>query len=134
MAGDERARFCPHCRQHVFNLSGMTRPEAEALIQQKQGNLCGRYYQRSDGTMLTRECTQGVRRKLWRGLALSAVLVITLMAVIFPLGQQGQDSAGRGRGRLRDQEPFRTIPEWFDPTPPPVLQGKICAPPDVRGR
>src|SRR5262245_27675690 len=39
MTGDERVRHCGDCDKDVFNLSGMTRDEAEALILQKQGKL-----------------------------------------------------------------------------------------------
>src|SRR5690242_191609 len=52
MTGDERVRHCAHCDKDVFNLSSMTRDEAEALVLAKAGNLCARYYQRQDGTIL----------------------------------------------------------------------------------
>src|SRR5690348_8809927 len=32
MAGDDRVRFCNGCERQVFNLSEMTREEAEALL------------------------------------------------------------------------------------------------------
>jgi len=60
MAGDERARHCNQCDKQVFNLSNMTRAEAEALIVEKAGQLCARYYQRHDGTILLADCTIGV--------------------------------------------------------------------------
>lgn len=68
MTGDDRARHCADCDKDVFNLSGMTRDEAEALIVAKAGNLCVRYYQRSDGTILLADCTIGVKRKRRRRL------------------------------------------------------------------
>jgi hypothetical protein len=76
MAGDDRVRHCAHCNQDVFNLSGMTRDEAEALLLSR-GNLCIRYYRRADGTILLTDCTIGGKRKRARrnvvaGLALVA--------------------------------------------------------------
>lgn len=60
MTGDERARHCNKCDKQVFDLSEMTRAEAEALIIEKHGKLCARYYRRSDGTILTSDCRIGV--------------------------------------------------------------------------
>jgi hypothetical protein len=59
MVGDERVRFCATCAKQVFNLSELTRAEADALIAEKYGDLCGRYYQRADGTILLADCTVG---------------------------------------------------------------------------
>src|SRR5512141_2967817 len=59
MVGDDRVRHCASCDKDVFNLSSMTRDEAEALIVGKAGNLCARYYQRQDGTILLADCAVG---------------------------------------------------------------------------
>jgi hypothetical protein len=63
MTGDDRTRHCDACEKDVYNLSGMTRDEAEALILERNGELCVRYYQRADGTILLADCTVGVQRK-----------------------------------------------------------------------
>lgn len=62
MVGDERARFCRACSKHVYNLSAMTAEAATALIREKEGQLCARFYQRADGTVLTADCSVGVAR------------------------------------------------------------------------
>jgi hypothetical protein len=59
MTGDDRTRTCAACAKQVFNLSEMTRAEAEAVIAEKHGNLCARYYQRADGTIMLADCTVG---------------------------------------------------------------------------
>ena len=51
MTGDEKVRFCRQCRQQVYNLSQMTRGEAEQLLTRNSvatedgdappGNACG---------------------------------------------------------------------------------------------
>lgn len=61
MTGDERVRFCGECSLNVYNLSAMTRREAEALVTSAEGRLCVRYYRRKDGTILTRNCPTGLR-------------------------------------------------------------------------
>src|SRR4051812_9388977 len=61
MEGDDRARFCSDCKLHVYNLSAMTRAEAESLISGSQGRLCTRFFRRADGTILTQDCPVGLR-------------------------------------------------------------------------
>lgn len=74
MVGDEQSRFCGQCAKHVFNLSAMTTDQAEALIREKEGRLCVRYYQRADGTVLTADCSVGVRKKRVKAVAFVAAV------------------------------------------------------------
>lgn len=137
MAGDERTRFCSHCRQHVFDLSGFTREEAEALIREKQGQLCVRYFLREDGTIMTADCPAGAggksRPRRHRGLvalALFLALVFSLFGWLRILADAGQDG------------PVRSLLEWLQPkqpqpppAPPPpriVVMGKIACPPPAQ--
>jgi hypothetical protein len=60
MRGDDRIRFCDHCRKNVFNISAMTHRDAEALISETQGQLCTRFFRRPDGTILTEDCPVGI--------------------------------------------------------------------------
>jgi hypothetical protein len=69
MIGDARRRFCGQCELNVYNLSEMSRREAEDLINRAEGRLCVRFYRRADGTVLTKDCPIGLRamrRKLSR--------------------------------------------------------------------
>lgn len=59
MIGSERKRFCGECKLNVYNLSGMSRTEAENLIMNAEGRLCVRFYQRADGSVLTEDCPVG---------------------------------------------------------------------------
>ena len=61
MIGNERSRFCGQCNLNVYNLSAMTRAEAELLIGKTEGRLCVRYYRRADGSVLTKDCPVGLR-------------------------------------------------------------------------
>src|SRR5437867_3160947 len=77
MEGDDRVRFCAHCRLNVYNLSGMSRRDAGDLIQLVEGRLCVRFFRRKDGTVLTDDCPVGMR---WTGaaaLVASCVLAVT---------------------------------------------------------
>lgn len=62
MQGDDKARFCQSCAKNVYNLSAMSHKEAEALVQEKEGKLCVRFYERADGTVLTDDCPVGIKR------------------------------------------------------------------------
>ncbi len=88
MVGDERVRFCHHCQLNVYNLSSLTKADAEALLASTEGRLCARLYRRSDGTVLTSDCPVGVRavrKKLARTAAAVFALVGSLTTVV--LGQ-----------------------------------------------
>lgn len=80
MTGDERVRHCGACKKDVFNLSALTRDEAEALIREKHGDLCGRYYQRKDGTIILADCTIGKSRKRKR------FVIAAGMVTVFVIG------------------------------------------------
>ncbi len=89
MKGNEQVRFCAECQLNVYNLSGMTRRQAEAVVRQTEGRLCARFYRRADGTILTRDCPVGLRalrRRTARivGAAATALLSFCLSA----MGQQ----------------------------------------------
>ena len=91
MTGDARARFCGQCEKNVYNLSDMTRAEAEALLVEKEGKLCVRYYQRADGTILTADCPSGVakRRRKRRVIAVTfagATVVAAAMSTVLIMG------------------------------------------------
>jgi hypothetical protein len=69
MVGSERVRYCGQCKLNVYNLSEMSRREAEALIQETEGRLCVRFYRRADGTIINRNCPVGLaalKRRLSR--------------------------------------------------------------------
>jgi Carboxypeptidase regulatory-like domain len=61
MPGDERVRFCNQCRLNVYNISALTRKQAEKLIAETEGRLCAKLYRRADGTIITRDCPVGIR-------------------------------------------------------------------------
>ena len=110
MDGSEHVRFCGQCERNVYNLSSLTSDEALDLVQLYDGQMCVRFWQRSDGTMLTRDCPVGLkafrrrlRRKLAGIMALFAVLVLG-----GPRGASAQESPTGGSG-------FRLYPiaGWF---------------------
>jgi len=108
MKGDDRARFCGMCRLNVYNLSGMTREQAEALVREKEGKLCVRLFQRQDGTVITLDCPVGfparARRKLAVALAGLSAVVSTLT-----LGAFGVAWSTEGKDPPVIEEPHRVV-------------------------
>ena len=83
MLGDERVRFCSQCQLNVYNLSGMSKREAESLITQTEGRLCVRFYRRADGSILTRNCPVGLsalKRRMSRIATAAASALLGLLA------------------------------------------------------
>ena len=91
MEGDDRVRFCHLCNLNVYDLSMMTKGQAEALIMQTEGRLCTKFYRRADGSILTQDCPVGfraLRRRVshYAGAVLSAFLsFVTVGAVRLPV-------------------------------------------------
>ncbi|MBT8494970.1 MAG: hypothetical protein KJO07_18115 [Deltaproteobacteria bacterium] len=84
MRGDDAVRFCGKCDKSVYNLSHMTCEQIEALLEAGKGSggICGRFYQRKDGTVLTQDCPTGLTRKRRKQkiLGASAVMLAALGA------------------------------------------------------
>src|ERR1043166_9145313 len=83
MFDNERVRFCGECQLNVYNLSSISKAEAEQLIGQAEGRLCARYYQRKDGSIITQNCPVGLRalkRRVSRIAAAISSIVFTFLA------------------------------------------------------
>src|SRR5713226_7580854 len=61
MEGDDKVRFCRECHKNVFNLSAVTRSDAELLLRDVEGVPCVRLFRRADGTVMTDDCPVGLR-------------------------------------------------------------------------
>lgn len=86
MKGDDRKRFCDMCSLNVYNISEMTRAEAENFLANSEGRICGKIYKRADGTILTKDCPVGLRayRKKVSALAGAAFsMILGLFSVSF---------------------------------------------------
>ena len=73
-------RHCQSCRKNVYNLSMMSRAEAQSLIQKHEGEMCVRLARRADGTLISGDCPVGIqskarRRRGWTIAAILAALI-----------------------------------------------------------
>jgi hypothetical protein len=119
MTGDDRTRTCATCAKQVFNLSEMTRAEAEAVIAEKHGNLCARYYQRADGTIMLADCTVGGSGARARSFVLATALAAG--AVYAKLHRGSPPSEATAIGTANDEVPtgVRFTSSSHDGPPPP---------------
>jgi len=81
MTGDERVRHCSLCSLNVYNFSEMTRDEVRELLMRTEGRICGRFYRRIDGTVLTRDCPTGLRALRQRASRAAAALIAALFSL-----------------------------------------------------
>ena len=135
MAGDDRVRFCGLCRQNVYNLSTMTEAEATALVEAGNGRVCVRFYQRGDGTVVTRDCPGGRRsRRRWLAVATTAAAALVvgyalILTALIDSPNGRRTLAGRARqlpAWVQEIEPVRRFIDWIDP---PILMGCPAPPP-----
>ena len=120
MQGDERVRLCGQCEKNVYNLIGMSEDEANALLANREGQACIRAYQRSDGTLMTKNCPVGLRklrqRMAWGFGGLAAGFAMLLSGVTFGL-------SGRVGARVKRFEPFQHLARLVKPVPIPPAPG-----------
>lgn len=86
MVGSERVRFCGQCSRNVFNLSSMSKREAENLIEHTEGRLCIRFYRRADGTVLTDNCPVGLRALRRRVRRVTSAFVSAIFSFLAGIG------------------------------------------------
>lgn len=108
MSGDERVRHCARCEHEVYDLSGLSRVEAEALVGEaaRGASICARFRRRADGRVITADCPSRLargRRSGWRRAA--AALLAGLGASVF---------------------------QGCEPEPEPMVMGKMVCPPNLQ--
>ena len=113
MVGGDRVRYCRSCEKNVYNLSEMSRTDAEKLLQTHEGRLCVRYYRRTDGTIMTNNCPIGLRtiRKVYLKTAASAA---ALFGVLFG------GIASMGARKQEPQPQPEAVAGGISLTPPPI--------------
>lgn len=121
MYGDEKVRFCGDCKLNVYNLSGMSNKDAQDLVQRTEGRLCVRYFQRTDGSVITQDCPVGwraVKKRVSNLAAAACTLILGIFGGLFFLG------FGKNEAKMIS----RKLPVLFaTPTPIPLM-GAVAMP------
>lgn len=84
MKGDDRIRFCGQCTKNVYNISNMTRAEAQALLIDSEGRVCITMLKRADGTIVSDKCPPILKpiRYCWRRVSAAVIAAFALVATI----------------------------------------------------
>ncbi len=107
MRGDERKKYCAMCRLNVYNLSDMTRREAENFLINSEGRVCLRVFRRTDGTVITQDCPVGwarIKRKVSRTATAAFALIAGFFGGVFAL---------ESLKSLREFTDYEKVPEPF---------------------
>lgn len=111
MRGDNRVRFCGECKKNVYNVSEMTRLEAEELLRKNgDGDMCVRFYERADGTILTQDCPVGVQKKQRRKLALAVIGGTAMWGASIAAAASLVSSIVRGEDEAMPQAQAQVLP------------------------
>jgi hypothetical protein len=102
MEGCGRVRFCRACSLNVYDFSGMTRAEVDALVTKTEGRLCGRLTRRADGTVLTRDCPVGLRALRLRATRAAGAAFAALVSLcsLTPAQTKSQNLSCTGGGQV----------------------------------
>jgi len=115
-------RRCALCSLDVYDVSQMTRADAETLLAERTGRTCVRLWRRADGTVITADCPVGVRAA-WRKARWAAAAVLAA----------GVAAAAMFVPRGADEGPLRGVRTFVNkrvaPPPMPPIMGDVCEPP-----
>lgn len=115
MTGDERKRFCDSCKLHVYNISAMTLPEAEALIIGAEGRVCVRMYRRKDGTVITQDCPVGLKDRVRKRVMKTVAYTAAAFAVF---------TGWIANWRFNDQP--SVLERWQQAVSTPMMMGSVA--------
>ena len=121
MRGDNRRRYCTMCKLNVYNLSDMTRDEAESFLINSEGRVCVKFYRRTDGTVLTSDCPVGwerIKRKVSRTATAFFSLIAGFLGGNFVFNQTGFDNSD-----LMKKVPV--VPEVPREIAPPTIEEQL---------
>src|SRR5262249_48446420 len=79
--GKDQVRSGGPCRKNVYNLSKMTRSQAEALVAASHGDMCPRFIRLPDGTIKTEEPHSGLGLLERRASPVAAAVVTAVLGV-----------------------------------------------------
>lgn len=91
MTGNDTVRDCSQCARKVYNLSAMTKFEAERFLQINGTSQCIQFYRRPDGKIMTERCPAFLR-KMRREAQIAASFLAGLTASFFAITQASADS------------------------------------------
>lgn len=137
MRGDERVRFCGRCNLNVYNLSAMSRREAERLVVATEGRLCVRFYRRADGTMLTQNCPVGLAALKRRASRVASAAFAVAISFLAGVGIAPTTTQKAPQAQVLPTQPAPAVSDeafdlvagggYYDPVADPFVPGGMLA-------
>lgn len=88
MVGGDRVRHCAECKLKVYNLSAMTEQQVQQLLTVNRGQrLCGRFYRRADGTVLTQDCPWSLRVAVRKVSRIGTAVLTAILSANFAMAK-----------------------------------------------
>jgi hypothetical protein len=137
MVGNNRQRHCGECKLDVYNLSGMTRQEAENLIMNSEGRVCARFYRRPDGTVITKDCPvgwQAVKQRMSKVWTAVASIMITAVSGIGITAFMSQNNESIVMGNVAIENPNPRQNNFEINEEPELIMGDIAEPANEQPR
>ncbi|MDP3279236.1 MAG: hypothetical protein Q8Q09_28860 [Deltaproteobacteria bacterium] len=125
MSGDDHVRHCDLCDKNVYDLSSLTRDQAESLVRSNNGQMCVKFFRRADGTILTQDCPIGVTKRARvrrRAAVVAFALTATAAASIFATLRE-RNEPSRSSVAIASQKPVELQTHVADTKPisPPSI-------------
>lgn len=121
MKGDDKVRACAACKKNVYNVAKLNRQQAIDLIERNEGTLCLRLFQRSDGTVITRECATILGmwrlRKKWNIFALINAGLAAAFGVAIPMLGPAAITILNGVGPITGKDHGDSVEEIMEKLP-----------------
>ena len=127
MVGTDRVRYCGQCNLNVYNVSSMTKIDAESFILRNEGRLCIRFYRRADGSILTEDCPVGLRAARQRASRFVRASASTLLGFFAGLGltsatQEFKEPHMGRRVMIQEADRFAVTGSYGVPLPNSLLE------------
>lgn len=90
MTGSEQIRYCTECNKYVYNLSAMTRRDAEELVATRRSQMCTRMIRDLNGGTITVDSLPPVRLLGRRPGPIASTVVTTILSIAPAVGAISQ--------------------------------------------
>ena len=127
LSPEERGHFCATCQTKVWDISSMTKAEADTLVREQAGDLCVSYRERADGSVIYKPEPVVPAQRLLRRLPAAAGLSLMLAACT---PTSGEKDAGPSEDKPAAAEPAAPTPE-AQPEPKPEADAPTEAKPEA---
>lgn len=136
MDGNEHERFCKRCSKTVFNISDLSKAEANQFLKEKVGlDTCVKFYRRADGTIKTDNCPRIIRplrnaslRVIERASLFTSLIFISICNLLPSYAQPKKVDPSKSPCSMPNPFAAPVASPKAAPVPfaPPITMGRVC--------